>query len=87
MIDIGSNLTSESFKNDLPEVIQRAKKQGVSAIIATGTSAESSINAQQLAANYPQYLYSTAGVHPHEADHYSDPVSYTHLTLPTILLV
>lgn len=77
MIDIGSNLTSESFKNDLPEVIQRAKKQGVSAIIATGTSAESSINAQQLAANYPQYLYSTAGVHPHEADHYSGQTEKT----------
>ena len=56
MIDIGSNLTSESFKNDLPEVIQRAKNRGF-AIIVTGTSAESSISAQQLAANYPQYLY------------------------------
>lgn len=72
MIDIGSNLTNESFKSDLPEVIQRAKEQGVSAIIATGTTAESSIKAQQLASNHPHYLYSTAGVHPHEADHYSN---------------
>ena len=70
MIDIGSNLTSESFNTDLPAVIHRAKQQGVSVIIATGTSAQSSIDAQQLAAQYPRYLYSTAGVHPHEADHY-----------------
>ena len=65
MIDIGSNLTSQSFKNDLPEVIQRAKKQGVSAIIVTGTSAESSINAQQLAANYLSLIHISEPTRPY----------------------
>ena len=61
MIDIGANLTHSSFRDDLAEVIARARAAGVEEIIVTGTSVEESRRA--LGIN----LYSTAGVHPHNA--------------------
>jgi TatD DNase family protein len=67
VIDIGANLTNASFKNDLADIIQRAKDSHVSSIIVTGTSIEQSVSASQLCEQYPNYLYSTAGCHPHDA--------------------
>ena len=36
-------------------------------LILTGTSVKNSLKSEQIAANYPHVLYSTAGIHPHEA--------------------
>lgn len=73
MIDIGVNLTNKRFDKDRREVIQRAKTLGVSQLIITGTSTESSQQALTLCQEYeqefPKMLFSTAGVHPHDADH------------------
>jgi TatD DNase family protein len=73
LIDIGANLTHESFQHDLAEVLERASAAGVAGIVVTGASEHGSIQALQLAQQHPQ-LYATAGVHPHEAAHYSDSV-------------
>jgi TatD DNase family protein len=48
-------------------VVKNAAAAGVSPLIITGTSEESSREAAVYAARYPGKLYSTAGVHPHEA--------------------
>ena len=40
LIDIGVNLTHESFRHDLPEVLQRAASAGVQRMIVTGTGIE-----------------------------------------------
>lgn len=71
LIDIGANLTHESFQSDLERVLERAATHGVSTIIVTGASASGNASALQLARRYPR-LYCTAGVHPHEASHYTD---------------
>ena len=68
LVDIGANLTHPSFQDDLPGVLARAGRAGVHAIVVTGTSVEGSRAAQALAAGHGQ-LYSTAGVHPHDAAH------------------
>ncbi len=68
MVDIGANLTHESFREDLAKVLQRAESAGVSTIVVTGTSLAGSRAAQSLAAAHPN-LYATAGVHPHDAAH------------------
>ena len=60
MIDIGANLTHASFKEDLEEVVSRARAAGVS-VIVTGASVEESRKALSLG------LPCTAGVHPHHA--------------------
>src|SRR5690606_11128916 len=57
----------DSFDADRNQVIERAKAAGVARIIVTGTSVEASHKAASIAAGYPGMLYSTAGVHPHDA--------------------
>lgn len=72
MIDVGANLTDKSFLGDLDEVITRAKSNGVSHVMVTGTDISVSRRAIELCAKYPGYLSSTAGVHPHNAARVSD---------------
>ncbi|MES0328446.1 MAG: TatD family hydrolase, partial [Gammaproteobacteria bacterium] len=70
-IDIGVNLTGSSFKDDSNEVIKRAIQACVSTMIVTGTDIDHSRMAVELCQQYPQSLFSTAGVHPHHADTYT----------------
>ena len=70
LIDIGCNLTHDSFDVDRDEVIEAAFQAGVSQMIITGASAQGSQQALQLANKWPQQLYATAGVHPHRASTY-----------------
>jgi TatD DNase family protein len=67
LIDIGSNLTHESFSEDREDVIARAVLAGVTRQIVTGADLASSSAAAALAAANPSRLWSTAGVHPHHA--------------------
>jgi TatD DNase family protein len=66
-IDIGANLTHESFADDRDQVIARAVDAGVSRQVVTGADLSSSKAAAALAAANPRRLWSTAGVHPHHA--------------------
>jgi TatD DNase family protein len=81
LIDIGVNFHSKQLKGLEAELIERAKAAGVGAILATGTSWESSCSELALANQHPGYLYSTAGVHPHSADGWTDAVRGALLTL------
>jgi TatD DNase family protein len=67
MIDIGVNLTSTQFASDRQAVLDRAKAQGVSHVILTGTTLMNSQASQNLAMTRPDFLSFTAGVHPHYA--------------------
>jgi TatD DNase family protein len=72
MIDIGANLTHDSFNADRAAVLQRAHAAGLEAIIITGSSAESSRKALELAqSSSPIELYATAGLHPHHASEWN----------------
>jgi TatD DNase family protein len=66
MIDIGVNLGHRRFAGDLAEVLARARRAGVRAMIATGTSVSASERALSVARACPD-VWCTAGVHPHEA--------------------
>ncbi len=72
LIDIGANLTHESFRHDLDAVLQRAQTRGVTRMIVTGASGEASKQALTLASAHPGTLFATAGVHPHHAIDYND---------------
>jgi len=69
LIDIGANLTHESFAADLDAVLARARQAGVVQQIVTGASLASSVAAADLAATHVE-LFATAGVHPHHAAHF-----------------
>jgi len=70
LIDIGANLTHDSFARDRHDIIARAAEAGVRRIIVTGASALGSTSAFRLAVQYPGKLFATAGVHPHHAQQY-----------------
>jgi len=72
LIDIGCNLTHDSFDKDLDAVIERAHEAGVVQMVVTGASKDGSRAALALASKYPGELFSTAGVHPHRASDFDD---------------
>ena len=72
LIDIGANLTHESFDHDRNAVLQRARQAGVVQQVVTGASREHSPTALRLAQAHPGELFATAGVHPHHASEYTD---------------
>ncbi len=72
LIDIGANLTHDSFDHDRDAVLQRARDAGVTRMIITGASREHSPQALELAKLHPGELFATAGVHPHHAIEYTD---------------
>lgn len=72
LIDIGANLTDGSFKKDCDEVIEKAFEAEVIALLITGTDVDNSTQAVQLCAQYPDSLYSTAGIHPHYVEQAND---------------
>lgn len=75
MIDIGVNLTNSQLLKNADAILRRAQKAGVTQCIVTGTDIQASSQALQLttkhAAEFPGMLYSTAGVHPHDASSWS----------------
>ena len=72
LIDIGLNLTHDSFDRDRDAVWQRARDAGVTRAILTGASREHSPKALELARTRPGEWFATAGVHPHHAVEYTD---------------
>ena len=77
LVDVGANLTHDSFDDDRDEVIERAATSGVTRIVVTGTNSESSHDAVELAKTKPGILYATVGLHPHHAGDYSSAVKAT----------
>ena len=72
LIDIGANLTHDSFDHDRDAVLQRAREAGVVQMMVTGASREHSPKALALAQAHPGVLFATAGVHPHHAVEYTE---------------
>jgi TatD DNase family protein len=81
LIDIGANLTHDSFDPDRDTVIERAAACGVRRMIVTGSSEQGSVDAAELAAGRPGLLYATAGIHPHHASEYTPQAHDTLLRL------
>jgi TatD DNase family protein len=67
LIDIGINLTHDSYDADREAVLARAAAAGVTQMIVTGATLAGSAAAVALARAHPGRLYATAGVHPHHA--------------------
>ncbi|MCQ4295249.1 TatD family hydrolase [Pseudomonas stutzeri] len=74
LIDIGVNLTHPSFAANPSAVVERARAAGVVQMVLTGTSLAESEAAHGLCRDLDesgQRLFSTAGVHPHDASQWS----------------
>lgn len=80
LIDTHSHLYWDSFKDDIDKVIQRSIDAGVNTIINVGVDVELSKKALEQVtkefANIPNFkIFSTIGIHPHEAVKYTDAIS------------
>lgn len=64
LVDIGANLTDKAFLDDCSEVIKKALAHGIKIVITGSTTANSSASAK-LALEWPNSIFSTAGIHPH----------------------
>lgn len=70
-IDTHSHLFSPDFENDLDEVINRAKENGIDHIIVPATDLATSKKTLELAGKY-DIIYAAVGVHPHETKEWND---------------
>ena len=75
LVDIGANLTHESFRHDLDEVLARARAAGVAQLVVTGSSVSESQACVTMAKRYSQQLFATTGVHPHLASEWNASVN------------
>ncbi len=66
IIDTHAHLDFPDYKDDIDEVIARARKVGVEYLINVGTTVVSSIKSIELTKQYEQ-IYASIGIHPNEA--------------------
>ncbi|MET1077336.1 MAG: TatD family hydrolase [Pseudomonas sp.] len=74
LIDIGVNLTHPSFEQKHEAVLARAYAAGICQLVLTGTSLPGSEQALALCTRLDpggERLFSTAGVHPHDASQWT----------------
>ncbi len=69
LIDSHAHLTSQRFDEDRDQMIARARAAGVGAIVSIGSGFGVSGNQQAIdLADQYDWIFATAGIHPHEAD-------------------
>lgn len=71
-IDTHAHLTFPEFEIDRPEVIERAKAARVEAIINIALDDDSIKRSLKLSKEYPDFIFTGAGLHPHEASEWND---------------
>ncbi|MFH1837643.1 MAG: TatD family hydrolase [Candidatus Omnitrophota bacterium] len=71
LVDTHCHLDLSDYKDDLDEVLGRARRDGVVRLIVPGISISSSQKAIELSQKYPE-IYAACGIHPHEADKVAD---------------
>lgn len=66
MIDTHTHLDGEEFKDDLPEVIARAKAVGVDKVFLPAIDLQTCYSVIKVAQDYPNYAFPMLGLHPEE---------------------
>lgn len=73
MIDSHGHLNDKKLIINIDNILEKSKESGVSEIIVPGYDLFSSIKGVELAKEYSN-IYSLVGIHPHDANTYSDKV-------------
>ena len=71
IVDTHCHLFWESFFDDLPEVIERARNEGVARIIIPSTNLDTYRQSRKIAGNY-NGIHTAVGIHPHDATDVGD---------------
>src|SRR5690554_346748 len=64
IIDTHAHLFVEEFKNDINDVVSRAKNAGVSKVLLPNISEESMDDLKKCTARFPDFFYPMMGLHP-----------------------
>ncbi|NLJ72114.1 MAG: TatD family hydrolase [Syntrophomonadaceae bacterium] len=73
-IDSHAHIQDSKFKNDLADILKRAKEADVEKIICVGYDYNSSYEAVNLAKKYEE-VYAVIGIHPHDAKSYTEEIA------------
>lgn len=65
-VDTHAHLNHEDFAADLAEVLDRARRAGVTRIVVPGYDLKSSIKAVEIASQFDD-VFASVGIHPHDA--------------------
>ena len=71
LVDSHCHIDFNDFEDDIEEIIQRMKDSGVTAALNAGNGLEDFENQLKLSNKYP-FIYTAVGVHPHNADEYTN---------------
>jgi TatD DNase family protein len=72
-IDSHAHLADPAFDADRDDAVERARAAGAAAVVCIGESVAAGVRASELASRHRGFVFSTAGVHPHDAADF-DPV-------------
>ncbi len=65
--DSHAHLADPAFADEADTAVARARQTGAEGIVCVGESLAAAERARELAARHPGFVWSTAGVHPHDA--------------------
>ncbi len=71
LVDSHCHLDFNDFEDDIAEIIERAKENGVNMILNAGNNIDELPNQLALSEKYP-FIYAAVGVHPHNALEYPE---------------
>ena len=71
LVDSHCHLDFNDFEDDIAEIIERAKENGVNMILNAGNNIDELPNQLALSEKYP-FVYAAVGVHPHNALEYPE---------------
>jgi len=86
IIDTHCHLDDERYKEDITEVIERAKAQGVERFIIPGADPKTLKRAVELSEIYDE-IYFAVGVHPYDAQNYNREFLETFVTHPKCVAI
>ena len=65
-IDTHTHIDGEEFRDDLEQVIQRAKESGAECLLVPGINMESVDTISEVCRRYPRYCHGMIGLHPED---------------------
>lgn len=83
LFDIAVNFGASALASKIPAIVEQALANDVKAMIALGCSIDSSHHALSVAKLFPQTVYATAGIHPHDAKTFNETTVESLIELST----
>lgn len=68
------HLANAAFTDDVNAVVERARAAGARALVCIGESPDAAVRARVIAARFPDLVFHTCGLHPHDAAAWDETV-------------